>query len=119
MTMTRTRPVKLAPKALMARERMMRARSVWSRSVRRMRCEVAMGEPGEVARVLGDVHLRDERERGDADEHRDRQCAHDHERLLRVLRLRLLECRDAVRNRLNAGERRTSGRERAQREEAE
>ena len=58
------------------------------------------------------VHLH--REPRDAEEERDRDACHQRERLRRVLGLRALERADAVRDRLDAGQRGRSRCERAQ-----
>ena len=77
----------------------------------------ALGPADEVARVLGVVHLRDERERGEAGEEHDRDAAHEHERHLCVAHLRQPERRHAVRDRLDARQGGASARERSQQQQ--
>ena len=57
-------------------------------------------------------------ENGDADEHRDGEDGHRHERRRGVLRLGRRECRDAVRDGLDARHRRAAVGERRQQQEA-
>jgi hypothetical protein len=73
--------------------------------------------PGEQARVLGHVHVRDHRQCGDAREHHDGQSAHDRQGRCGVARPGGPEARYAVAHRLHAGERRAAAGERAQGEE--
>jgi hypothetical protein len=80
-------------------------------------CEITRG----VAAGLG-TRLEAQGECGDADEHADRQRAHDRERVGGVAGFGFAECWDAVADRLDSGERGTAGGERAhqqhQREQA-
>jgi hypothetical protein len=70
-------------------------------------------------RVLGVADVGQDRERRDADEHRHGETAHERQRRRGVPALGLAEGRDAVGDRLDAGQGRAAGREGPQRQEGE